>query len=196
MVDNTSLVLTNKDKKLFMQIAAWLIDKTSLTFYQIAQCCKLDCQEVQDIADGELDIGEYNPIASGIITEKEINKCSNDASQVPTLNKNITKKKGRATSNAFGFTPAARRRDKPDGIYYLIKKYDCLDYNAIARLIATTINTVEKIANGSHANMTNIKPQDPVLLGLCSQKDLEDEVERAEVAREKQERLKNIKNDF
>lgn len=44
--------------------------------------------------------------------------------------------------------------------------------------------------------MQNIKPQDPVLLGLCSQENSEAEVEKAKVEKEKQERLKNIKNSY
>ncbi len=49
----------NKDKnqQFLMQVAAWLVDNTSLTFNQIAQCCKLSLEKVQDIADGEIEDG-------------------------------------------------------------------------------------------------------------------------------------------
>ncbi len=96
----------------------------------------------------------------------------------------------------MGFASAARRRDKPDAIYYLIKKFPILDNNVIAKLISTTSYTVEQVRDGSHYNMQNIKPQDPILLGLCSQENLEAEVEKARVKEEKQERLKNIKKNY
>lgn len=181
---------------ILMKIAAWLIDNTSLTFNQIAQSCGLNLEEVQDIADEEITVEKYNPVAFGIMTENDINYCQNNANQVPKFIANNIKMRSKAISNTFGATSAARRRDKPDAIYYLIKKFPILDNNVIAKLVSTTNQTVEQIRNSSHHNMQNIKPQDPVLLGLCSQKNLEAEVEKAEIEKEKQERLKNIKNNY
>nr|WP_246209560.1 hypothetical protein [Wolbachia endosymbiont of Atemnus politus] len=51
------------------------MDNTALTFNQIAQSCKLSLEEVQDIADEEIDVERCNPIIFGIITEKEIDNC-------------------------------------------------------------------------------------------------------------------------
>nr|WP_240034509.1 hypothetical protein [Wolbachia endosymbiont of Aedes albopictus] len=67
----------NKDRnqQFLMQVAAWLVDNTSLTFNQIAHCCKLSLEKVQDIADGEIEVEKYDPIISEIITEKEIDNC-------------------------------------------------------------------------------------------------------------------------
>ncbi|MDD9331515.1 MAG: DUF1013 domain-containing protein [Wolbachia sp.] len=45
-----------------------------------------------------------------------------------------------------------------------------LGNDVIAKLIRTTSYTVEQVRNGSNHNMQNIKPQYPVLLGLCSRK--------------------------
>jgi hypothetical protein len=185
----------NRNRQFLMQIAAWLIDNTGLTFEQIAQCCELTIKEVQDIADEEIDVEKYNPVVSGIITEKEIDDCKKKPNQVPKfITKNI-KKRSKMIGGTIGFVSPARRRDKPDAIYYLIKKFPVLDNNVVAKLISTTNYTVERIRNGSHHNMQNIKPQDPVLLGLCSQENLESEVEKAKVEEEKQERLKNIKDN-
>ncbi len=182
--------LNEKNKQFFMRIAAWLIDNTSLTFEQIAQCCNLVLEEVQDIADEEVSVEKYNPITSGIIMERDISDCQKDSDRVLKLViKNIKKGRNRIMD---GFVSAPRRRDKPDAIYYLVKKFPILDNNIIAKLVNTTSCTVERIRNGSYCNMQNIKPQDPVLLGLCSQKSLEAEVEKAEVEREKQERLSRI----
>ncbi|OEY86454.1 hypothetical protein BIY23_04030 [Wolbachia pipientis] len=182
--------ISEKNKQFFMRIAAWLVDNTSLTFEQIAQCCSLPLEEVQDIADEEIYIEKYNPIASEVIMEKDITDCQRDPNRVPKLIiKNLKRRKNKMIN---GFILHPRRRDKPDAIYHLIKKFPMLDNNVIAKLVSTTSCTVERIRNGSYYNMQNVKPQDPVLLGLCSQKNLEAEVENAEVEREKQERLNKI----
>ncbi|MDR2831439.1 MAG: DUF1013 domain-containing protein [Rickettsiales bacterium] len=186
----------DRNKQFLMQIAAWLIDNTGLTFDQIAQCCRLTLEEVQDIANEEIDVEKYNPIISGVITEKEIDDCKKNPNRVPNLIVKNIKKRSKAIGSVLGFTSAARRRDKPDAIYYLVKKFPILDNNVIAKLISTTNYTVEQVRDGSHHNMQNIKPQDPVLLGLCSQENLETEIEKAKVEEEKQERLKNIKNSY
>ncbi|QOD38256.1 cell cycle transcriptional regulator TrcR [Candidatus Wolbachia massiliensis] len=200
---DTSLMATelskgksDRNKQFLMQIAAWLVDNTALTFNQIAQCCRLALEEVQDIADEEIDVEKFNPVISGIITEKEIDDCKKNPNRIPSLIAKNVKKRSKVIGNIFGFASVARRRDKPDAIYYLIKKFPILDNNVIAKLISTTNYTVEQVRDGSHYNMQNIKPQDPVLLGLCSQEDLEVEIEKAKVKEEKQERLKNIKENY
>ncbi|WP_341808931.1 cell cycle transcriptional regulator TrcR [Wolbachia endosymbiont (group E) of Neria commutata] len=185
----------DKNKQLLIQIAAWLVDNTGLTFEQIAQCCKLTLEEVQDIADDEIDVEKYNPVIFGVITQKEIDDCEKNSNRVPSLIVKNIKKRSKTICNTLGFASAARRRDKPDAIYYLVKKFPILDNSVIAKLISTTNHTVEQVRNGSHHNMQNIKSQDPILLGLCSQENLEAEVEKAKMAEEKQERLKNIKDN-
>ncbi|WP_168456223.1 cell cycle transcriptional regulator TrcR [Wolbachia endosymbiont of Ctenocephalides felis wCfeJ] len=186
----------DRNKQLLMQIAAWLVDNTALTFNQIAQSCELTLEEVQDIADEEIDVERFNPIISGITTEKEIDNCKKNLNRIPNLIAKNLKRRSKTIGNVLGLASVARRRDKPDAIYYLIKKFPILDNNVIAKLISTTNHTVEQVRNGSHYNMQNIKPQDPVLLGLCSQEDLEVEVEKAKIKEEKQERLKNIKENY
>jgi hypothetical protein len=42
----------------------------------------------------------------------------------------------------------------------------------ISKLIGTTKNTISKIRDRTHWNMQNIKPQNPVDMGLCSFADL------------------------
>lgn len=82
----------DRNKQFLVQIAAWLVDNTGLTFNQIAQCCRLALEEVQDIADEEIEVEKYNPIISGIITEKEIDDCKKNPNRVPNLIiKNIKK---------------------------------------------------------------------------------------------------------
>jgi len=47
------------------------------------------------------------------------------------------------------------------------------------RLVGTTKPTIGQIRDRSHWNSANLVPQDPVMLGLCSQVDLDAEVEKA-----------------
>ena len=62
-----------------MATAVWLVENTSLTFEQIANC-KLHEVEIQGIADGEVAKGikGYNPIISGQLSREEIELSSKD----------------------------------------------------------------------------------------------------------------------
>ena len=57
-------------------------------------------------------------------------------------------------------------------------------YN-IAKLIGTTKTTILAVKERSHWNSPNIRPRDPVLLGLCSQSDLNAAVVKARRAAER-----------
>ena len=60
--------------------AVWLIEKTALTFTQIADFCGMHPLEVQAIADGEVAQGivGYDPVANGQVTPEEIRRCEAD----------------------------------------------------------------------------------------------------------------------
>ena len=62
--------------------AVWLIEKTALTFEQIAEFCGMHPLEVQAIADGEVAAGivGYDPIANMQLTAAEIARCEKDSS--------------------------------------------------------------------------------------------------------------------
>src|SRR6201999_594525 len=70
------------------------------------------------------------------------------------------------------YTPVARRNDRPDGIAFLLRNYPQLLEPQVAKLLGTTKETIQKVRDRSHWNSANIKPRDPVILGLCSQTDL------------------------
>jgi hypothetical protein len=55
----------------------------------------------------------------------------------------------------------------------------------IARLIGTTKQTIAAVRDRSHWNSPNLRPRDPVLLGLCTQTDLNNAVARARRAAER-----------
>lgn len=164
--------------------AVWLIDNTTLTFKQIADFCGIHDLEVKGIADGEVAIGVMadNPITSGQLDKEEIERCSNDPNAKLQLKVGVAydvvskqKKKGAK------YTPIARRQDKPDAIFWLIKNFPEIKDSTIKKLIGTTQSTVDAVRNRTHWNMANIRQRDPVLLGICSQTDLDKVVEVAKL---------------
>jgi hypothetical protein len=158
--------------------AVWLIDKTALTFEQIADFCGMHPLEIQAIADGEVaqGINGYDPVANKQITAEDITRCEADAAArlklLPAADPHAKKKGGR-------YTPVAKRNDRPDAISYLLRNYPHLTDAQVIKLLGTTKDTIQKIRDRSHWNASNIKPRDPVILGLCKQADLNDAVAQA-----------------
>jgi hypothetical protein len=160
--------------------AVWLVENTVLTFDQIAEFCGMHPLEVQAIADDEVAIGVLglDPISNGQLTAEEIERCTADADQrlkmaKPTLPLPQSKPKGAR------YTPVSKRQDRPDAIAWLLKNYPELSDAQISRLIGTTKPTINAVREKSHWNTPNIKPQNPIPLGLCSEADLEKSVNLA-----------------
>lgn len=174
------------DKKLPLMpkaTAVWLVDNTKLTFKQIADFCDIHELEVKGIADGEVAAGVMgvDPITSGQIDKEEIERCSRDPKAQLQLKLNIAYEAVSKSKKKMGakYTPIARRQDKPDAIYWLVKNFPEIKDNAIIKLIGTTKSTLEAVRNRTHWNMANIRQRDPVLLGICSQTDLDKVIEAA-----------------
>jgi hypothetical protein len=154
--------------------AVWLIDNTALTFEQISDFCRLHVLEVRAIADGDVAPGMQglNPISRGEITHEEITRGEADPTTIlsPAVrNMPITKSR----SKGARYTPISKRQDRPDAIAWLLRNYTELSDAQISKLIGTTKPTISAIRDRSHWNTPNIKPQNPVGLGLCSGDDLE-----------------------
>ena len=77
------------------------------------------------------------------------------------------------------YTPVAKRNDRPDAIAFLLRNYPQLTEAQVSKLLGTTKDTIQKVRERSHWNSANIKPRDPVILGLCSQTDLNAAVAQA-----------------
>ncbi len=168
--------------------AVWLVENTTLTFEQIADFCGMHPLEVQGIADGEVStsITGVDPIMSGQVSRDEIKRCEADPKAKLAMNPEARK---HLVSKSKGgkYTPVARRQDKPDAISWIIKNYPDMTDAQIVRLIGTTKNTIASVKNRTHWNMTGIKPKDPVLLGLCTQTDLEHEIAKTKISAAKTE---------
>lgn len=161
--------------------AVWLVEKTALTFSQIAEFCGLHALEVQAIADGEVAVGivGLDPVFNGQLSKEEIERCEADPRARLKMTKNDLPLPVMRTKGAR-YTPVSKRGEKPDAIAWLVKNHPDLLDAQIARLLGTTKETIDKVRTRTHWNSTNIKPQNPVLLGLCKAADLEAAVKRAE----------------
>ena len=176
-----------------MATAVWLVENTTLTFKQIAQFCNLHEVEIQGIADGEVAKGimAYNPIISGQLTREEIELSSKDENRELNI-KNTDIEISSEEKKIKQYVPLSKRQDKPDSALWLIKHHSLLKDSQIAKLVGITKNSVTSIKNKSYWNYNNLNPKDPVALGLFSQKDLVDAIEKAErrIKREKKVKAK------
>jgi hypothetical protein len=159
--------------------AVWLVANTSLSFDQIADFCHLHPLEVQAIADGEAaqSIKGLDPVLTGQLNREDIERAEAD----PAVRLGIHEPRVRAPAQRKGprYTPVSRRQDRPNAILWLLRNHAELKDAAIMRLVGTTKPTIESIRSRSHWNSNNLQPTDPVALGLCSQIDLDFEVEKA-----------------
>jgi hypothetical protein len=170
----------------------WLVENTSLTFKQIADFCGFHELEVQGIADGDVASGiiGQNPVNSSQLNMEEIERCQNDPSASLKLNRSIAKDVKTPGRKSTKYTPIARRGDKPDGISYLLKYHPEITNAQVRKLIGTTNAMIDSIRNRTHWNMKNIKPHDVVLLGLCSQSQLNDVIAINKASAEKEAKKK------
>ena len=161
--------------------AVWLVENTALSFEQIADFCKLHHLEVQAIADGESaqSIKGLDPVLTGQLTQENIKQAEAD----PTVRLHLADPKVRTPTAAKRkgprYTPVSRRQDRPNAILWLLRNHPELKDAAVMRLVGTTKPTIESIRSRTHWNANNLQPTDPVALGLCSQIDLDFEVEKA-----------------
>ena len=160
--------------------AVWLIDNTRLTFEQIGAFCGLHALEVQALADGDIGAGinGRDPIAYGELTREEIARCEALSDERLVMSRRDSP---RATARSGGprYTPVSKRQDKPDGIAWLLRNRAELSDAQIGKLIGTTKSTITAVRERTHWNTSNIRPQHPVDLGLCTYIDLAEETTKA-----------------
>ena len=160
--------------------AVWLVDNTALSFDQIAHFCTLHPLEVKAIADGEAAQGikGLDPVITGQLSREEIAKGEADSSYRLKLAEpkvRVPESKRRTPR----YTPVSKRQDRPNAILWLVRNHPELKDAQISRLVGTTKSTIEQIRERKHWNAANLVPMDPVTLGLCSQIDLDLEVQKA-----------------
>ncbi|EGF91132.1 hypothetical protein ABI_25460 [Asticcacaulis biprosthecium C19] len=172
--------------------AVWLVDNTSLAFAQIADFCGLHPLEVKGIADGEVarDIRGADPIANGQLTREELDRA--EAKDTYRMKAQVSRHAEllKPAKKAPRYTPVSRRQDRPDAILWFVKHHPEVTDAQISKLLGTTKSTIEQVRSRGHWNSINIKPVDPVTLGLVSQIELDALVKKAaEVKRKQAEKL-------
>lgn len=162
--------------------AVWLLDNTALSFDQIAEFCKLHPLEVKAIADGDAAQGikGLDPIQTGQLTRDEIAHAeANPELRLKLSDAKVAIPQPERGKKGPRYTPVSRRQDRPNAILWLVRNHPELKDSQIMRLVGTTKSTISAIRDRTHWNAAALAPMDPVTLGLCSQIDLDFEVNRA-----------------
>ncbi|HRP11150.1 MAG TPA: DUF1013 domain-containing protein [Terricaulis sp.] len=151
----------------------------------MAEFCGLHPLEVQGIANEDVAKGirGVDPIAGGFLSREEIAKGEAEETyklkplEQKRIDLPVVKKRGAR------YTPIARRQDRPDAIAWFLKNHPEIPDSKVVKLIGTTKATIEQVRSRAHWNSSQIKPVDPVSLGLCSQIELDAVVSDAAAAK-------------
>ena len=126
---------------------------------------------------------------SGQLTREEINLSSNDNSR--PLNIIDVEVEIKTSENKIKkYVPLSKRQDKPDSALWLLKNHSILKDSQIAKLVGITKNSVTAIRNKSYWNYNSLNAKDPVAMGMFSQKDLANSIEKAERRVLKEKKIK------
>ena len=155
--------------------AVWLVDNTSMTFEQIADFCGLHPLEVKGIADGEVarDIRGADPVTNGQLTREELDKAQDDPTYRMKAQKSRHAELLKPIKKGPRYTPVSRRQDRPDAIAWFVRNHPEVTDAQISKTLGTTKATIDQVRDRTHWNSSNIKPVDPVPLGLVTQLELD-----------------------
>ncbi len=154
--------------------AVWLVENTTLTFRQISVFCEIHELEIQAMADGDVssNIRGISPVDNGQLTWDEIHRCEADKKanlEACEMERNV-KLRNMKTKKILS---PSQRQEKPNAILWILKNYPQIKDTLVCKLIGTTKNTLNSIKDGTHKDMSFIKPKNPVTIGLCSEADIE-----------------------
>jgi hypothetical protein len=170
--------------------AIWLVENTTLTFEQIAAFTGLHILEVNGIADGDVAQGikGIDPVLTSQLTREEIARCEREPqARLRLIRKAATLAPAPTKRTGPRYTPLSKRQDRPSAIAWLVRYHPELSDGQISKLVGTTKSTIQSVRDRTHWNMTNIRPVDPVALGLCKQVELDAAVKQAAARKAKAE---------
>ena len=177
--------------------AVWLVDNTSLTFEQIADFCMLHPLEVKGIADGEVarDIRGADPIANGQLNPARnwIRRQRHKSTYMMVAQKSRHAELLKPVKKAPALHPGIAPPGPPDR-HRLVPAQPPRGRRLaqLARILGTTKATIDQVRNRTHWNSANIKPVDPVTLGLSTQIELDAVVRKAADKKAKDDKRKGI----
>ena len=157
--------------------AVWLVENTTLTFSQTRDGRELHELEVQAIADGDVafNIVGLNPVTGGQLTADEIARCEQDPSASLVGVEPERNVKAENSKNKKVLSPS-QRSDKPAAILWILRNCPEIIDSQICKLIGTTKPTIASLRDGTHRDMANLRPKNPVAVGLCKEKDLDEAI--------------------
>ena len=168
--------------------AVWLVENTTLTFKQIGDFCELHELEVQAIADGDVaaNIVGLNPVTGGQLSEEEIARCEKDttASLQALAPEHDVKSQN---SKAKKMLSPSQRSDKPAATLWILRHCPEIIDSQICKLIGTTKQTIASLRDGTHRDMEGLRPKNPVAIGLCKEKDLDEAIAKSKKWTEQKE---------
>ncbi len=154
--------------------AVWLIEKTTLTFRQIAEFVGLTEIEIEALANEDIGRGLVgrDPIEHNELSLEELERCQKDpAASLKQTRTALPTVKQRAKGPRY--TPVSKRGDKPDAIAYILKQNPEISEAQICKLVGTTKPTIGAVRDRSHPNSSNLRPRHPAELGLCTYQEYE-----------------------
>jgi hypothetical protein len=174
--------------------AVWLVDNTALTFVQIADFTGLHPLEVQGVADGEIATGLQgaDPVTAAQLTLEEIKRCEDDPSARLTIADSDVPRP-RVRTKGQRYTPVSKRHDRPAAILWLLRYHPELTDTQVSKLVGTTKPTINSVRDRTHWNIQQLKLNDPVSLGMCTQQDLDQALQK--VRDKEQRRLDRERRD-
>ena len=136
---------------------------------------------MKGIADGEVarDIRGADPIANGQLSRDELDAAEKNPNYRMKAQKSRHAELLKPVKKSPRYTPVSRRQDRPDAIAWFIRNHPEVPDSQVARLLGTTKATIDQVRNRQHWNSAQIKPVDPVTLGLATQLELDAVVRKA-----------------
>src|SRR5258706_2374573 len=120
-----------------------------------------------------------DPISTGQLTREEIEKGEKDPNYRLKLGERRVALPPQAKKKGPRYTPVSRRHERPSAILWLVRNHPELKDSQVMRLVGTTKTTIASVRDRTHWNASTLTPMEPVTLGLCSQIELDFEVQRA-----------------
>ena len=125
------------------------------------------------------DIRGVDPVTGGQLTREELDKAQGDENYRMKAIVSRHAELLKSAKPAPKYTPVSRRQDRPDAIAWFVRNHPEVTDAQIAKMLGTTKSTIESVRNRTHWNSANIKPVDPVTLGLVGQLALDEIVKKA-----------------
>src|SRR5690606_332677 len=131
--------------------------------------------QVKGIADGEVarSIRGDDPSTNGQLSREVLDRAGSDPKYSRRAQTSRHAELLTPAKKGARYTPVSRRQDRPDAIAWFVRNHPEVTDAQISKLLSTTKATIEQVRNRTHRNAANIKPVDPVTLGLVSQIELD-----------------------